>query len=115
MSSRMRLSVAATAALGVLSAGMAHAAVQCPPTSGGHPLRTVGGGTLFQGPILDNATLAPDSTQQGPTGWVNTWHFRDASGITLVCRYQGSQTPEVFALTRDVTGCRQDAHSFVCK
>ncbi len=115
MSSRMRPDLTALVALALIASSVAHAAVQCPSTLGGHPLRPSGGGTLYEGPVRDNAALAPDNTRQGPGGWVNTWRFTAAPDVTLVCRYQGIQASEQVPLTRDIRTCRQDVRSFVCQ
>lgn len=116
MLSRMHGKLPVAALLCLVWAGAANAVVQCPASSGGHPLRALGGGRLYEGPLQDNAALAPGRTQQGPDGWVNTWTFRgSADAVTLVCRYEGTQTPEVRRLTREITICRQDARSFVCQ
>ncbi len=101
-------------ALLVVIAVPVQAAVQCPSISAGHALRSSGGGTLFEGPIQDNAALAPEKTQQGPEGWVNNWRFRSPPDVTLVCRYADVSTPVSLKLTPDIRSCRQDARSFVC-
>lgn len=117
MSSPMRLSLVAAAFLCPLwaGAGAAHAAVQCPAASGGRPLRAAGGGDLYEGPVQDNATLAPRSSRQGSSGWVNTWQLPGGAGFTLVCRYEGTAAVVALPLTPEIRGCRQDARSFVCQ
>lgn len=107
--------VLALALLGLACAGPVHAAVQCPPSSGGSPLRASGGGTLYEGPVRDNASLAPSSTTQGPSGWVNTWRFPGPVDVTLVCRYQNPVKQDVLPLPSSIRSCRQDARSFVCQ
>lgn len=101
--------------LGMACAGPATGAVQCPPSSGGSPLRASGGGTLYEGPVRDNASLAPLRTTQGPSGWVNTWQFPGPVEVTLVCRYQNPAKQEVLPLPSSIRSCRQDARSFVCQ
>lgn len=91
------------------------AAVQCAPSLSGHPLRTSGGGTLFDGPVHDNASLAPDGTQQLRGTWVNTWRLGQGQQVTLVCRYQGTQEVAAHVLPANVRLCRQDPSSFVCQ
>lgn len=116
MPSTTRVSLAVAIVSVTLWAGAASAAVQCPPTSGGHPLRASGSGDLYEGPVENAAILAPDGTRQGPGGWVNTWTFKgSANGITLVCRYEGTRAVERVKLTAETKGCRQDVRSFVCR
>lgn len=109
------LKVMALTVLGLTFGGASYAAVQCPPVSGGQPLRQSGGGTLYEGPVQDNAALAPSNTRQGPGGWVNTWRFVSVPDVTLVCRYGGSQPSLALPLTREVRSCQQDARSFICQ
>lgn len=109
------LNLGVLAFLGSVWAGTVSAAVQCPATSGGHPLRAAGGGDLYEGPVQDNATLAPRNSRQGPGGWVNTWQFSASPNVTLVCRYEGTQARVVLPLTLEIRTCRQDARSFVCQ
>ena len=102
--------------LGLVMLGApAFAAVQCPESLGGHSLRTSGGGTLFDGPIADNASLAPDNTQQVRGTWVNTWRLGRSQTVTLLCRYQGTQQVQTQVLPQEVRVCRQDPSSFVCQ
>ena len=115
MSLPMPLKIIALTVLGLSSAGISYAAVQCPPVSGGQPLRQSGGGTLYEGPVRDNAALAPMNTRQGSGGWVNTWRFTGVPDVTLVCRYGGSQPSLALSLTREIRSCQQDARSFVCQ
>lgn len=99
----------------VLFGAPALAAVQCAPSLSGHPLRTSGGGTLFDGPVRDNASLAPDSTQQVRGTWVNTWRLGPSQQVTLLCRYQGTNEVAAHVLPSNVRSCRQDPSSFVCQ
>lgn len=115
MLSHVPLRVTALTILGLVLTETSYAAVQCPPASGGQPLRQSGGGTLYEGPVQDSAALAPSNTRQGPGGWVNTWQFTSAPDVTLVCRYGGSQPSLALTLTRDIRTCQQDARSFVCQ
>lgn len=115
MSSLARVSLVAVLLIPLWTGG-ASAAVQCPPTSGGHPLRASGSGDLYEGPLENAAVLAPDGTRQGPGGWVNTWTFGGpADGVTLVCHYEGTRAKERSKLTAGTKSCRQDARSFVCR
>ena len=114
MSSHMRLKLL-VAAVASFAAVSAQAAVQCPPSLEGHPLRSSGGGTLYEGPVVDNAVLAPTDTQTVSGGWVNIWHFVTTPDVTLVCRYAGAARPVSVPLTPDIRACRQDARSFVCR
>ena len=91
------------------------AAVQCAQSLAGHPLRTSGGGTLFDGAVSDNASLAPDNTQQIRGTWANTWRLGQGQQVTLVCRYQGTQEVASHFLPPNVRSCRQDPSSFVCR
>ena len=91
------------------------AAVQCAQSLAGHPLRTSGGGTLFDGAVSDNASLAPDNTQQIRGTWANTWRLGQGQQVTLVCRYQGTQEVASHVLPPNVRSCRQDPSSFVCQ
>ncbi len=99
----------------LLASGSAWAAVQCPPSSDGHGIRALEGGTLYEGRIADNAMLAPSGTQSGPDGWVNIWRFMASPDVTLICRYEGIAAPVRVGLTPDIRTCRQDARSFVCR
>ena len=114
MWSRMGLKMLAMVAA-LTAAAQAQAGVQCPPTQGGHPLRALGGGTLYEGPIANNAALAPSNTQGGGSNWVNTWRFVSPPDVTLVCRYSATPAPITIHLTPDVRGCRQDERSFACQ
>lgn len=106
----------AFAVLGLAMCGApAFAAVQCAPSLSGHPLRASGGGTLFDGPIRDNASLAPDGTQQVRGTWVNTWRLGQGQQVTLVCRYQATEEVAAHVLPANVRSCRQDPSSFVCQ
>lgn len=93
------------------------AAVQCPTISAGHPLRLLGGGSLYLGRVQDNMRSAPDNTQPGPNGAVNTWRFRNAEDYTLICSYEGTQTVVALPLTPDIKICRQEprTRSFACQ
>jgi len=120
MLSRMRLSLIVPVLLGfgqVLYAGTAVAAVACPPTSGGHHLRRMGGGSLYLGRPQDNMVQAPASTQGGANGYVNTWRFSNAENLTLICRYEGTQAAVTLPLSAGSRTCRQEAASsiFVCQ
>lgn len=92
-------------------------AVQCPAEVGGHPMRLMEGGTLFFGDPAKLGSQAPDGTRQGPHGPVNTWTFRNAANMTLVCKYEGVSRPVLISLPADTLICRQDinARSFVCQ
>jgi len=115
MSCHMPVKVLAAVFLGLTVAVPVRAAVQCPVSAGGSPLRPSGGGTLYEGPIGDNASLVPSSTTQGPGGWVNTWRFPGPVDVTLVCRYVNPAKQDVLPLPSSVRSCRQDARSFVCQ
>ncbi len=115
MSCHVPLKVFAGAFAGLMFAGPVLAEVRCPALSGGSPLRSSGGGTLYEGPVKDNASLAPLSTTQGPAGWVNTWRFPGPVDVTLVCRYQNPAKQDVLPLPPTIRSCRQDARSFVCQ
>lgn len=112
-----RLSLACIGAICIASPNSAIAAVQCPTISAGHPLRLLGGGSLYLGRVQDNMRSAPDSTQPGPNGAVNTWLFRNAEDYTLICSYEGTQAVVALPLTPDIKVCRQEprTRSFVCQ
>jgi hypothetical protein len=95
----------------------AAATVGCPPTVGGHHLRRTDGGSLYLGRPEDNVLQTPATTQQGPNGSVNTWRFGNAENLTLVCQYEGTQTPVVVRLLPGMQSCRQEARtsSFACQ
>ena len=103
----------------ILSAMAANATVQaatmCPAIAGGHPLRALGGGTLYEGPVKDNASLAPDESRAVRGGFVNTWKFDAAPNVTLVCQYEGASPAVSIVLPKEIRSCRQDAKSFVCQ
>jgi len=48
---------------------------------------------------------------------VNTWRFGNAENLTLVCQYEGTQTPVVVRLLPGMQSCRQEARtsSFACQ
>lgn len=115
MSFHMPVKVLAAAVLGLMLAGPVLAAVECPPSSRGSPLRSSGGGTLYEGLVADNAALAPSGTRQGPGGWVNIWRFSGPVEATLVCRYADPAKQDVLPLPSSIRSCRQDARSFVCQ
>ncbi len=120
MLSHMRRSAIVLGTLGflqMLAAGVAAAAVACPPTSGGHHLRRVDGGSLYLGRPEDNILQTPASTQKGANGAVNTWRFSSAENLNLVCRYEGTQAAVTLPLSSGMRMCRQDAasSSFVCQ
>jgi len=118
MSSRTRPTFGAMIIGTVLSvASPVLAAVQCPSQYQGHPLRLMDGGTIFLGDPTDQMSQAPDGTRRGPNGPINTWTFRDASRMQLICRYDGTDAVVAQALPRDTLICRQEAkiRSFVCQ
>ena len=110
-------------ALGVLLAGsplaasVSVAAVQCPSEVGGHRMRLLDGGAIFFGDPAKLGSQAPDGTRQGPHGPVNTWTFKSAANMTLVCQYDGVSTPVSVRLQPDTLICSQDVNgrSFACK
>lgn len=95
--------------------GVAWAGVSCPASVSGHPLRNSGGGELFDGPVADNAILAPDSSAGTPQRYVNTWRLRNGARVTLICHYAGLPAGLPFRLTSDIRTCRQDQSSFRCE
>jgi len=97
------------------SGASAFAAVQCPQSLSGRALRTSGRGTLFDGHVGYNASLAPDGTQQLRGTWVNSWRLGPGQSVTLLCRYQGTQEVVSLILPMNVRSCRQDPSSFVCQ
>lgn len=114
MSFSINFRSAALALVVTFASGTAHAAVQCPPKSEGRSLARIDGGNLYQGDPADNMLLAPSQSNPGGRG-VNIWNTPNPSGIVLVCRYEGSRTPLVFALTPDIRSCQQGTGSFACK
>ena len=98
-------------------AAPANAAVQCPAEVNGHRMRALDGGTIFFGDPAKLGSQAPDGTRQGPRGPVNTWTFRSAANMTLVCRYEGISQPVSVILPADTVICRQDvnARTFACQ
>lgn len=42
---------------------------------------------FFEGAITDNATLAPDTSDESTGKLVNTWTFQPGADITLICGY----------------------------
>ena len=120
MLSHMRRSLIIPVLVGLsqlASAAIAAAAVGCPPTVGGHHLRTTDGASLYLGRPEDNMLQAPATTMQGPNGYVNIWRFGNAENLTLVCQYEGTRTPVEVRLSAGMKSCRQEAHagSFVCQ
>lgn len=97
--------------------GTAHAAVQCPASMQGHDLRLVDGGSIFLGSPSDQMLQAPDVTTRGTTGPINTWNFKSAEGMVLVCKYDKIQDQFTARLPASIKSCRQDARSlsFVCQ
>lgn len=116
LSRMLKRSAVAMVAL-MLTAVAASAAVQCPPSLHGHDLRLNDGGSLYLGNPADMMLQAPDETKRGTTGPINTWRFKSAQGINLVCKYDGTQEAVSLALPASVKSCRQDARSlsFVCQ
>lgn len=91
MSSPMLKCAAQAMVAVVLASGAANAAVQCPPSLHGHDLRLNDGGSLYLGNPADMMLQAPDETKRGTTGPINTWRFKSAQGMNLVCKYDGTQ------------------------
>lgn len=56
----------------------------CPAALGGQRLT---GATFFDGPLADNAALAPDESIQRGESVVNTWRFANRARITIRCSY----------------------------
>lgn len=96
------LAAIALAATGAIAAGQA-----CPATRDGRPLSTA---QVLDGPVADNAILAPD------TGWtragvdVATWQvayvYEAGRQVTLDCRYDGVAEPVVVRIETPVMTCR---------
>ena len=101
----------------VILTGTARAAVDCPRTLQGRDLRLVDGGFLYLGNPVDGMLQAPDRSERGTTGPINTWTFRSAQGINLVCRYEEIRETVTLPLPANTKTCRQDAQtlSFACQ
>ena len=114
----LKLTAAIIVGLGsMLSISPVKAAVQCPTGAPGHRLSLNDGGLLYYGSISDRALSAPGGTFQGSSGPVNTWTFKSAANLTLVCRYDGIASPIAIPIPPDTQTCRQDINgrSFVCQ
>ena len=111
------LAVSAGFAMALFLGSRPAAAVQCPAEVGGHPLRLMEGGTIFFGDPAKLGSQAPDGTRTGPRGPVNTWTFKSAANMTLVCKYEGVSRPVSIPLPAETLICRQDVNgrSFVCQ
>ena len=95
--------------------GAAHAAVECPSSSGGHRLARMGGASLYQGDPAARMDLAPDRQAADMRG-SNVWMTPNPGELTLVCRYDGSQSPVVLRLPPGIRSCTQNlaARTFTC-
>jgi hypothetical protein len=113
----MQRSLSLIVALLLLGAGSARAAVECPAAVNGHPLASLDGVVVFDGPPEKNIMLAPASTRppSSPKGWQNTWTFTSAHGIVVVCRYAGISDVKVINLPDSITICNQTKSSFACR
>jgi len=109
-------SFALAAATFYLTAGAAHAAVQCPATASGHPAARMGGASLYLGDPAARMDLAPDRRAADMKG-SNVWQVAEPGRITLVCRYAGTEQQVVLRLTPDVQTCTQNlaTGSFSCR
>lgn len=58
---------------------------------------------FYEGAVADNATLAPDGSNEADGKLVNTWTFQPGARITLVCGYGGSK--QVRSLSKTITTC----------
>ena len=74
----------------LLIAASAPAAI-CPPIRQGRPLQAV---TLYDGPVSDNAILAPDSSRTTGGVLAQQWTvadiYRQGRALTVRCRYRGA-------------------------
>ena len=114
MSFRTRVATLALAVVAV--SGTAYAAVECPPTAEARPATRLRGGALYEGDLADRAILAPDQQNAGGRE-VNVWRIQDPSKITLVCEYNGLNTPLTFSLPSGTRTCTQTYKTggFSCK
>ena len=115
-----RRSVPACLIITFFVSGADAAEVGCPARAS-DPLLSV---ELFDGPIADNAALAPDRTTGSASKGRSTWAVRSVyeQGRTLflTCRYKSSPKPVVLEIPNKVATCNQiiDAKtggSFTCK
>lgn len=81
----------------------------CPVSNGGAPLSD---GAVYDGPIAENALLAPDSERRVRGGTVNTWPvayiYQAGRQVNLSCSYP-NRPPVIVPVTRPVKACRYTA------
>ena len=81
----------------------------CPASDGGAPLAN---GAVYDGPIAENAQLAPDAERRIRGGTVNTWPvayiYQAGRQVYLSCTYP-NRPPVTVAVTRPVKACRYTA------
>lgn len=87
------------------------AAAACPSAQAGTSLS---GFALFDGPVTDNAVLAPDTSRRRNGKLVQTWRvdgvYRAGRSLTLRCDYP--RRPPLFVpVTRRMTTCRATWHA----
>lgn len=58
---------------------------------------------FYSGAVSDNATLAPDKSEEADGKLVNTWTFQPGEKITLVCNY--GTTKQSRSLSKTITVC----------
>ena len=89
----------------LMMAAGAPAAV-CPPVRQGRPLQAV---TLYDGPVAENAALAPDRSHKAAGALVQDWTvaevYRQGRSLIVRCRYRGNAEVEVRP-PGSVAGCR---------
>lgn len=59
---------------------------------------------IYEGAVSDNATLAPDTSDEADGKLINTWTFQAGSKITVVCSYGAPK--QVRVLPKTATVCR---------
>lgn len=78
----------------------------CPPVNQGRRLRTV---TIFDGPVANNAALAPDTTRSVHGGYAQRWTIEGIYGagrrITLRREYN-DRSPLFVSVRQPVRECR---------
>jgi hypothetical protein len=87
------------------------AAVTCPSPRDAAPLV---GFALFDGPVADNAILAPDTSRRSHGVLVQTWRvdgvYRAGRSLTLRCDYP-RRLPLFVPVTRRMTTCQARWHA----
>lgn len=82
------------------------AAATCPSMHKGARLTAI---DLFDGPLADQAILAPDTTRRTKRGLIQTWQvgkvYRDGRALNLRCQYATGRAMSV-PLPEPVSTCR---------